>query len=166
MDLSSDLAFIAHAIRFAATHDIVVGSKRLGPQRRSVIRTLGSDTFLWFARRLTKLPYDDYSIGAKAYRVDFLRRFSGRIDAGSSYVLDLCDEATRHGGRVVCIPVACEDRRASKFSLPREAIYKFERLFRLSARRWRAGRVGSAPPAGSEAQPAPPAGHARAGVMT
>jgi len=132
MDLSSDLAFVEEAIALAGSCAIVVGSKKLGPQKRSAIRKLASDTFLWCARRLTGLPYDDYSIGAKAYDVAFLRASADMIDAGSSYVLDLCHVATRTGCRVVCVPVACEDRRRSKFSLPREGIYKFARLFQLS----------------------------------
>jgi glycosyltransferase involved in cell wall biosynthesis len=133
MDLSADLAFVRAAVELAGSHDIVVGSKKLATQRRSMVRKLGSDTFLWFARRLTGLPYDDYSIGAKGYNVAFLREHETSIDAGSSYVLDLCLLAARNGGRVACVPVACEDRRTSKFSLPREGIYKFVRLFRLSA---------------------------------
>ena len=148
MDLSSDLGFVEDAWRLAGSCDIVVGSKKLGPQRRSLIRKAGSDTFLWAARRLTGLPYDDYSIGAKAYDVAFLRERAGLIDAGSSYVLDLCFAATQAGRRVVCVPVACEDRRASKFSLPREGAYKFARLFQLWAshgRRLRAAAESDRP---------------------
>jgi hypothetical protein len=158
MDLSSDLSFVEQALALAGSCAIVVGSKKLGPQKRSVIRKSASDAFLWCARRLTGLPYDDYSIGAKAYDVVFLRESGDMIDAGSSYVLDLCHSATLAGYRVVCVPVACEDRRRSKFSLPREGVYKFARLFQLSlahARRPQArhreplhGRVAGVGPAG------------------
>lgn len=134
MDLSADLVFVDRALALAATHDIVVGSKRLAPQRRSVLRKAGSDFFLWCTRLLTGLPYDDYSIGAKAYRVEFLRSVDIPIDDGSSYVLDLCFQAHRRGLRVARVPVACEDRRVSKFNLPREAVYKFSRLYGLWAR--------------------------------
>jgi glycosyltransferase involved in cell wall biosynthesis len=159
MDLSSDLSFVEDAVALAGSCAIVVGSKKLGPQKRSAIRKMASDAFLWCARRLTGLPYDDYSIGAKAYDVAFLRESGGAIDTGSSYVLDLCHAATLSGYRVVCIPVACEDRRRSKFSLPREGVYKFVRLFQLSvahARRPQSaqlrelvhGRVAGVGPAG------------------
>ena len=134
MDLSADLSFVRAAAALAGAHDIVVGSKKLATQRRSLVRKMGSDTFLWFARRLTRLPFDDYSIGAKGYSVAFLREHVASIDAGSSYVLDLCLLAARTGRRVACVPVACEDLRTSKFSLPREGVYKFARLFKLSAR--------------------------------
>jgi glycosyltransferase involved in cell wall biosynthesis len=158
MDLSSDLRFIDEVAEVAGSCAIVVGSKKLGPQQRSLMRKAASDLFLWSARRLTGLRFDDYSIGAKAYDVAFLRQYAGLIDAGSSYVLDLCYVAAETGRRVVCIPVACEDRRVSKFSLPREGVYKFSRLFALSRSRSRptvpeprlGTRMAHAGPAGSE----------------
>lgn len=134
MDLSADLVFVNHAVALSATHDIVVGSKKLGPQRRSMVRKAGSDLFLWCARGLVGLPYDDYSIGAKAYRLEFLRSVNEPIDPGSSYVLDLCFAAHLAGRPMTTVPVACEDRRASKFNLAHEAVYKFRRLFGLWGR--------------------------------
>jgi glycosyltransferase involved in cell wall biosynthesis len=133
MDLSVDLGFLERALRLAQSHDLVIGSKKLAVQRRSRFRKAGSDLFLWCARRLTGLPYDDYSIGAKAYRVAFLRESAASIDAGSSYVLNLCLAAHRRGLPVACVPVDCEDRRASRFNLLYEACYKFRKLFVLWA---------------------------------
>jgi glycosyltransferase involved in cell wall biosynthesis len=135
MDLSVDLAFVDRALALGGTHDIIVGSKKLAAtQRRSLFRKAGSDFFLLCTRVLTGLPYDDYSIGAKAYRVDFLRSVSQPIDAGSSYVLDLCYAAHSAGRPVARVPVMCEDRRTSKFNLAHEAVYKFRRLFELWGR--------------------------------
>ncbi len=141
MDLSVDLGFVDRARRLAETHDLVIGSKKLATQRRSRFRKAGSDLFLWCARRLTGLPYDDYSIGAKAYRVAFLRESTASIDDGSSYVLNLCAAASVRGLPVACVPVDCEDQRASRFNLLHEAVYKFRKLFLLWARD-RRGLVG------------------------
>ncbi|HZP43805.1 MAG TPA: glycosyltransferase family 2 protein [Candidatus Binatia bacterium] len=134
MDLSVDLAFIEVALRELETHDIVVGSKRLGNQKRTWFRKLASDSFLSAVRLLLGLTYDDYSIAAKAYRVDVLRPFADRIDSGSSYVLEFCYLVERSGGRIVQVPVACEDWRASKFNLLHEAVYKYAHLVKLWAR--------------------------------
>jgi glycosyltransferase involved in cell wall biosynthesis len=131
MDLSVDLSFIPTALDLLDTHEIVVGSKRLGNQQRTLFRKLGSDSFLWAVRVLLGLRYDDYSIAAKAFRVDVLRRFIDRIDTGSSYVLELCYLTQRTGGRIVQVPVSCEDWRASKFNLLHEAFYKYAHLARL-----------------------------------
>ena len=131
MDLSVDLSFVPAALELLETHDIVVGSKKLGRQKRSWFRKLGSDTFLRAVRLLLGLGYEDYSIGAKAFRVELLRRFIGRIDEGSSYVLEICFLAYRAGGRITQIPVSCEDWRASKFNLLHEAVYKYGHLARL-----------------------------------
>ena len=137
MDLSVDLRFIPEALALLETNDIVVGSKKLGKQERSFLRKFGSDLFLRIAKLLLGMAYEDYSIAAKAYRVETLRRFADRINAGSSYVLEICFLTQRSGGRVVQIPVSCEDWRRSKFNLMNEAIYKYSHLFRL----WvRAGR--------------------------
>lgn len=131
MDLSVDLSFVSVALDLLETHDIVVGSKKLGNQKRTLIRKFASDTFLQAVRLLLGLRYDDYSIAAKGFRVEVLRRFINRIDAGSSYVLEMCFLTQRAGGRIVQVPVSCEDWRASKFNLAYEALHKYGHLIRL-----------------------------------
>jgi glycosyltransferase involved in cell wall biosynthesis len=135
MDLSVDLEFVPTALGLLATHDIVVGSKKMGKQKRTLFRRIGSDSFLQAVRLLLGLTYDDYSIAAKAFRVQTLRRFADRINDGSSYVLEMCFLTQRSGGRIVQVPVSCEDWRASKFNLLHEAVYKYGHLLRL----WRRG---------------------------
>jgi glycosyltransferase involved in cell wall biosynthesis len=131
MDLSVDLGFIATAVELLETHDIVVGSKKMGKQKRSLFRRLGSDSFLQATRLLLGLTYDDYSIAAKAFRTDVLRRFVDRINEGSSYVLEICYLTKLAGGRIIQVPVSCEDWRQSKFNLWHEAVYKYSHLLRL-----------------------------------
>ena len=140
MDLSVDLDFIDRALELLETHEIVVGSKKLGNQKRSLFRKFGSDSFLQIARLLLGVTYDDYSIAAKAYRVETARRFADVVNEGSSYVLEMCFLTKRAGGRIVQIPVGCEDWRKSKFNLLHEALYKYGHLVGLW---WRAktGRV-------------------------
>jgi len=92
---------------------------------------IGSDYFLRIALLLLWIVYDDYSIAAKAYRIETCRRFTDRINAGSSYVIEMCFLTQRSGGRVVQIPVSCEDWRASKFNLVHEALYKYSHLVQL-----------------------------------
>ena len=135
MDLSIDLAFVPAALALLKTNDIVVGSKKLGNQKRSFFRKLGSDAFLRATRLLLGLDYDDYSIAAKAFRVATLRHFADRINEGSSYVLEICYLTQRTGGHIVQVPVSCEDWRTSKFNLVHEALYKYGHLLRLWARR-------------------------------
>ena len=60
-----------------------------------------------------------------------LRRFIDRINVGSSYVLEICYLTHRTGGRVIQVPVSCEDWRASKFNLLHEAFYKYRHLLGL-----------------------------------
>jgi len=131
MDLSVDMSFIPAALELLETHDIVVGSKKLGHQKRSWLRKLGSDLFLRIARLLLGIGYEDYSIAAKAYRIETCRRFTDRINIGSSYVIEMCFLTQRSGGRVIQIPVSCEDWRASKFNLVHEALYKYSHLVQL-----------------------------------
>lgn len=138
MDLSIDLDFVGRALALLDDHDIVVGSKKLGKQKRSFVRRFASDTFLRMARLLLGIDYDDYSIAAKAYRVETARRFADRINEGSSYVIEMCYLTKRAGGRIVQIPVECEDWRKSKFNLLHEAVYKYSHLFGLWARGTRA----------------------------
>ena len=154
MDLSVDLSFISEALALLDTHDIVVGSKKLGHQKRSFLRKFGSDLFLRIAKLLLGMDYEDYSIAAKAYRVETLRRFIDRINIGSSYVIEICYLTQRSGGRVIQIPVSCEDWRASKFNLLNEAVYKYTHLVRL----WLRHRTAlNAPVSARERAPGAPA---------
>jgi len=78
MDLSVDIGFVATAVELLETHDIVVGSKKMGNQNRTLFRRIGSDSFLQATRLLLGLTYDDYSIaflGADG-------NLSNKIDAG------------------------------------------------------------------------------------
>jgi len=134
MDLSVDLDFVKTAVELLETHEIVVGSKKMGNQKRSLFRRLGSDSFLKATRLLLGLTYDDYSLAAKAFRVDVLRRFVDRINEGSSYVLEICYLTKNAGGRITQVPVTCEDWRQSKFNLWHEAVYKYSHLVRLWVR--------------------------------
>jgi len=134
MDLSVDIGFVATAVELLETHDIVVGSKKMGNQNRSLFRRLGSDSFLQATRLLLGLTYDDYSIAAKAFRVDVLRQFIDRVNEGSSYVLEICYLTKLRGGRITQVPVTCEDWRQSKFNLWHEAFYKYSHLVRLWVR--------------------------------
>ena len=137
MDLSVDIDFVRAAVELLETHDIVVGSKKMGNQNRTLFRRLGSDSFLQATRLLLGLTYDDYSIAAKAFRVEVLRRFIDRVNEGSSYVLEICYLTKLRGGRITQVPVTCEDWRQSKFNLWQEAFYKYSHLVRLWLRELR-----------------------------
>ena len=137
MDLSIDLEFVKRALTLLETNDIVVGSKKMGKQKRSFVRRVASDTFLRIARVLLGIDYDDYSIAAKGYRVATVRHFADRINEGSSYVIEMCFLTKRAGGQIIQIPVECEDWRKSKFNLVHEAFYKYSHLFGLWLRRGR-----------------------------
>ena len=60
MDLSVDLSFVPAALDLLETHDIVVGSKKLGKQNRAFFRRLGSELFLRAVRLLLGIAYEDY----------------------------------------------------------------------------------------------------------
>jgi glycosyltransferase involved in cell wall biosynthesis len=132
MDLSINLSFIGEALEFLeAGQDIVIGSKKAGDERRSVFRRLGSDLFILTAGVLLGLPFEDYSIGAKAYRRDLVLEYNRMIDAGTSYVLNIVYLAFRDKRKVIEIPVQCEDYRQSRFNIISEGFYRFRQLFRL-----------------------------------
>jgi glycosyltransferase involved in cell wall biosynthesis len=132
MDLSIHLGFIKEALQFLdANHDIIVGSKKMGHERRSVFRKLGSDLFIYFARILLGLPFEDYSIGAKAYKKDLILEYSNRIDTGTAYVLNIIFLAFQDKRKVTEIPVRCEDYRQSRFNIIYEGFYRFFNLFKL-----------------------------------
>jgi len=117
MDLTINLGFIEEALEFLeVNHDIVIGSKKMGHEERTVFRRLGSDLFILTAGVLLGLPFEDYS---------------DTIGRGTSYVLEIVYRAFHDKRKVIEIPVLCEDYRQSKFNIIREGFYRFYRLFRL-----------------------------------
>jgi len=131
MDLSIDMDFIARSLRLLDEHDLVIGSKKLGVEHRSLVRRVGSDLYIWTVRALYRMKSHDYSLAAKAYRVSFFRPFIAQLSDHTNYVVDCVYLAKLHGGRSTEIPVACADHRPSRFNLRREAWEKYSYLFRL-----------------------------------
>jgi glycosyltransferase involved in cell wall biosynthesis len=130
-DLSIELNFIDRGLKLLGQHDLVVGSKKLGVENRSWLRRFGSDLYIWTARSLYRLGSHDFSLAAKAYRVSFFRPFAKQLAADTNYVVDCVYLCKWHEGRATEIPVACDDRRPSRFNLRREAWDKYSHLATL-----------------------------------
>lgn len=127
-DLSFEMQFVDNALRELAGHDAVVGSKMLGKQQRSPMRIVASKMFIYLTRLLFRLPFQDYSIGAKAYRTERLRPFLPYVDAHTFYTQEMLYRINRARGRIIEIPVNCEDHRNSRFNLLHEGFYRYGRL--------------------------------------
>lgn len=131
MDLSTDLDFVSRSLRLLRTSEMVIGSKKLGCQNRSALRRIGSSLYIRSASALLGLGVEDYSMGAKAYRVGFFRALGAELGETTTYVVNCVYFARRAGARIVEIPVACQDTRPSKFNLGLEAWRKYTHLFGL-----------------------------------
>lgn len=132
IDLSVNLEFIPLALEFLERCEVVIGCKRMRFQRRSLIRKLGSNFFVFAAATLLGTGVADFSIGAKAYRRSFVLEHGNTLDAGTAYVLELVYYAAQADMRVIELPVECEDRRPSHFDLFAETQHKFAHLFRFA----------------------------------
>ena len=133
-DLSADLAFVEKSNELLDKHVLVLGSKIKGLQHRGIVRKMGSFVFYLSVLALMGLKYVDYAPGAKAYRRDFLRKYFNYIDDYTSFVLNLVFIASLKKESIIEIPIACEDRRKSRFNLLQEAGSKYRGLFGLKFR--------------------------------
>ncbi|OGC24391.1 hypothetical protein A2291_02575 [candidate division WOR-1 bacterium RIFOXYB2_FULL_42_35] len=133
-DLSADLSFIEKSNQLLEKNVLVLGAKIKGLQNRGIIRKLGSAVFYFSVLALMGLKYVDYAPGAKAYRRDFLRRHSEYIDDFTSFVLNLTFIAAMKKDQIIEIPIACNDRRPSRFNLFHEALSKYNGLLGLKFR--------------------------------
>jgi len=131
MDLSVDLDFIRKSSRLLADFDLVVGSKRMGSQKRSLLRKIASASFIFCAMILLGLSFDDYSLAAKAYKLKVLEKCLNRMEGGTFYVIEVLNFAVKHTFSTVQIPAPCDDHRKSKFNLLHEGFYRFGKLFKL-----------------------------------
>lgn len=130
-DLTTDLNFIPLAVESLKSNDAVIGSKHIGSQKRPIFRLMASELFIKCSNVFLKMPFRDYSIGAKAYRVSAIRPFFDKIDRHTFYTQALLYQLNRNNKRIMEIPVYCEDRRKSKFNLIHEGFYRYYSLFKL-----------------------------------
>jgi len=131
MDLAVELDFIPRALELLKDHTIVLGSKILGTQKRSLFRKIGGGMYILISKVLLGLKFHDYSIGGKAYQRSFLLEHIDQIDDETNYVINLTYLAVKKGYRVIEVPVKCVDTRKSRFNLVREAIYRYSMLFKM-----------------------------------
>ena len=134
IDLAVELEFIPLALKLLDFSDMVIGCKRMRFQRRSLLRKLGSDFFIFMASAVLGTGVADFSIGAKAYRRSFVLKHATDLEPGTAYVLELVYYAALNGQRVIELPVECNDGRPSHFNLLEETAYKFGHLFRFARR--------------------------------
>ena len=88
MDLTVDLEFIRMADRLLADYDLVVGSKRMSAQKRSMIRRIASASFIFCTMVLLRLSFDDYACAAKAYKKNILEECQNRLEGGTFFVIE------------------------------------------------------------------------------
>jgi glycosyltransferase involved in cell wall biosynthesis len=134
MDLSTDLDFIPTAIELLKKCDIVIGSKKMGSQKRSFLRKIPSAFFIFIVKLLLGLPYEDYSMAAKAYKKEAIIRHINKVDYGTSYVIDLIYFAKKDKRKAIEIPVRCIDERVSKFNILHESLYRLNNLIKLAVK--------------------------------
>jgi len=132
MDLSADLSFIKEANTLLNDYTLVIGSKIMGSQKRSLFRRLGSNIYIRLAQWLLGLGFHDYSIGAKGFKKDFVMEHLNYVDDHTNYVLNLSYCAAKKGLMTIEIPIDCVDYRKSRFNLLREGVYRFFMLFKFA----------------------------------
>lgn len=130
-DLSVDLVFIEQAEKLLEEAAMVVGSKTLGRQKRSWIRVLGSQSYLFVTQILFHMTITDFSMGAKAYRRELILPILDEIDSWTAYVFEICVWLTRNRKTIVQIGVNCVDLRKSRFNIWHEGFYRYWNLFRV-----------------------------------
>src|SRR3989338_549594 len=132
MDLSTDLEFIPKSVKLFKKYDIVIGSKKMGSQKLSFLRKIPSAIFIFLVKIFLKLPYNDYSMAAKAYKKKAIIKHINKVDYGTSYVIDLIYYAKKDNGKIIEIPVKCIDRRKSRFNILHESLYRLKNLVKLA----------------------------------
>jgi len=131
IQLDADLSinykeFILKSTKLLDSYEMAIGSK-LTTQNRHLYRKILSAGFIVLSKLLFNLSYSDYSIGAKAYRKEFLLRNIELIDRWTFYPFKLAAIAKK----VKEIKVYCFDKRKSKFNLLKEVIYKFYNILKF-----------------------------------
>jgi glycosyltransferase involved in cell wall biosynthesis len=130
-DLSADLMFVAMAESLMPYADMIVGSKTLGEQKRSLLRILGSQVYLVFTQIFFQMTITDYSMSAKAYRRAAILPILDKIDRWTAYVFEITVWLHNQNKSIVQIGVTCDDHRQSRFNIWHEGFYRYAHLFKL-----------------------------------
>lgn len=136
VDLSTDLSFVSETNELLDTNVLVLGSKSKGTQERTLIRKIGSGGYIFLAKLLFGLKLDDFSIGAKGFRKEFVLRNLKFVDNYTNYVLNLAIRARKEKEKVAEVPIICTDFRSSRFCLWKEGLYRYAMLFKMALYRW------------------------------
>jgi len=129
-DLSSDLTFIDYVSELDLHFDMLVGSKTMGNQRRTVTRIVGSFLYIFFTQVVFDMSISDFSLGAKAYRREAILEALPHLDDWTGYVFELCLFLNLRAKRVIQVGINCEDTRKSRFNLLHEGLYRYAHLYR------------------------------------
>ncbi len=130
-DLSVELIFIDRAHSLLKDSEMVVGSKVLGSKKRSLVRVVGSQTYLAVTQILFQMAITDFSMGAKAYKRDLIRPILDEIDTWTAYVFEICVWLIHNKKSIVQVSVECVDLRKSRFNIWHEGFYRYWNLFRV-----------------------------------
>lgn len=132
IDFSIDKSFIPSCLQmFDKGYSIVIGSKKMGNQKRDWYKKILSFGYILLIRFLLNLKFTDYSVGAKGYKKSVILDRLNSIDKSSFYVTDFIYFANKKGKKIIEIPVYCIDQRKSKFNLSTEVFYRLKNIFTL-----------------------------------
>lgn len=134
VDLSSELAFIDYAKNLLPYGDLVIGSKVMGSQKRSLFRILASQFYIFLTQIMFGLTISDYSIGSKAYRRESILPVLDKLDTWTGYVFEICVYLQIQGKKIIQVGIDCEDTRKSHFNLLFEGYYRYLHIFKVWSR--------------------------------
>lgn len=130
-DLSTNLDFIDEAEHLLQISSMVVGSKTLGNQKRSLTRVIGSQVYLAITQMLFRMTLTDFSMGAKGYRKKDILHILDNIDFWTAYIFEIAVYLTFHKKKILQVGVVCVDTRVSRFNILHEGFYRYANLFKV-----------------------------------
>src|SRR3990167_3140162 len=97
IDLTFGLEFIPSSVELLDSYAIVIGSKKIGKQKRVMWKKILSFAYIFLAESLFGLGVTDYSLGGNAYRKSIILSRVKKMDGGSFYFTDFIYHAKKKG---------------------------------------------------------------------
>jgi len=132
MDLSTNLNSIKQFVDLLDDYDFVIGSKKKGIQKRSIIRIFISRAFIRLTKTLLGIKYTDYSLSGKAFKKSIVEKYINKISYRSFYVIEIIYLAQKERCKIKEISIICHDNRKSKFNMFSEIFYHLCNLVKLT----------------------------------
>jgi glycosyltransferase involved in cell wall biosynthesis len=135
-DLCVDLSCIEEILVHLKDAPLVIGTKTIGTDNRSLWRKIPSRCFAWFTRFCLGVSATDYAPSHNGFRRADILPFVSHLDDWTGFTTELIVRCVCLNQSIPEVNLICDDIRPSRFNLLHELWYRTMHVCRLRIELW------------------------------